>query len=272
MPDRATGKSPRSASHTTNALAWDAYARTQQRFARPVTDKEFSERLAAIANDHWLAGSLAGARVLCLGSGGGMQSPLYAAAGAQVTVVDISGEMLALDRRAAAERGLEVTTLEASIDDLTALDSGRFDTVIQPVSSCYVPDVVAVYREVARVIVPGGLYVSQHKQPVNLQATVKPGNLGYVIDEPYYRSGPLPPVTGSPHREAGTLEFLHRWEELLGGLCRSGFQLEDLSEPQHTRRDAVRGSFAHRSLYVAPYVRVKARRFGQRTAVQSSFV
>ena len=152
-----------------------------------------------------------------------MQSALYAAAGADVTVVDISSEMLALDRQVAAERRLMLKTLEASIDALGALESSQFETVVQPVCSCYVPDVQAVYREVARVIAPGGLYVSQHKQPGSLQASVKPGNLGYFLESPYYGGGPLPSVTGSPHREDGTFEFLHRWEELIGGLCRSGF-------------------------------------------------
>jgi hypothetical protein len=78
--------------------------------------------------------------------------------------------------------------------------------------------------------------------------------------EPYYRRGPLPPVVGSLHREEGTLEYLHRWEELLGLMCRAGFVIEDLVEPLHAKADAVPGSFAHRSRWVAPYVRVKARR------------
>ena len=42
--------------------------------------------------------------MLCLAAGGGKQSALYAAAGAEVTVVDLSPEMLALDRQVAAER------------------------------------------------------------------------------------------------------------------------------------------------------------------------
>ena len=54
------------------------------------------------------------------GRGGGSQRPLYAAAGAKVTVVDISGEMLALDRQVAAERGLDITCVQASMDDCRA--------------------------------------------------------------------------------------------------------------------------------------------------------
>jgi SAM-dependent methyltransferase len=209
-----------------------------------------------------LGGSIAGLRVLCLAGGGGRQGALYAAAGALVTVVDISPEMLALDRQVAAERGLSLRTVEASMDDLSALGTAAFDIVIQPVSSCYVADVTNVYRQVARVIAPGGLYVSQHKQPASLQANVRPSNAGYTLNEPYYRTGPLPAVEDSPHREPGTLEFLHRWEELLGGLCRAGFVIEDLIEPLHAEPDAAVGSFTHRSQYLAPYVRIKARRIG----------
>lgn len=270
MQDPISHPPQQSAAHVANARAWDAYARNQQRFAKPVTDKQFAERLDAISGDPWLGGGLKHARVLCLGSGGGMQSALYAAAGAEVTVVDISSEMLALDRQVAAERGFAVRTLQASMDDLSSLGSAHFETVVQPVSTCYVPDVAAVYREVARVIVSGGLYVSQHKQPVNLQAAVKPGNLGYELNEPYYRSGPLPAVCGSPHREEGMLEFLHRWEDLIGGLCRSGFMVEDLVEPPHARVEAAPGSFQHRSWYVPPYVRIKARRRGPQESPANS--
>jgi hypothetical protein len=38
---------------------------------------------------------------------------------------------------------------------------------------------------------------------------------------------------------------------LLGTLCRSGFAIEDVVEPLHARDDAEKGSFAHRSRYVA---------------------
>ena len=201
--------------------------------------------------------------MLCLAAGGGRQSALFAAAGAEVTVVDLSPEMLALDRQVAEERNLAVRTVEASMDDLAMFAPAAFDLVAQPVSTCYVPDVATVYREVARVTASGGLYVSQHKSPTSLQADVRPSAGGYELVEPYYRSGPLPAVDDSPHREPGTLEFLHRWEELLGGLCRAGFAIEDLLEPPHADPQALPGSFGHRSRYVAPYVRVKARRLNQ---------
>jgi hypothetical protein len=106
----------------------------------------------------------------------------------------------------------------------------------------------------------GGLYISQHKQPASLQANVEPSGRGYELVEPYFRTGPLPPIAGSRHREEGTFEFLHRWEEMIGGMCRAGFIIEDLIEPLHGRKNALPGTFAHRSLFVPPYVCIKARR------------
>ena len=178
-----------------------------------------------------------------------------------MTIVDLSPEMLKLDRAVAAERKLKLRTIEASMDDLRALTNAEFDLVINPVSTCYVPDVRPVYLEVARVLKPGGLFISQHKQPVSLQASLKPEQGKYRVESPY-RTPTALPVRDDKNlvREQGTLEFIHPWEMLLGAMCRAGFVIEDLSEPIHARPNAVVGSFAHRSQYIPAYVRVKARR------------
>lgn len=245
-----------------NAQAWDRLAREQAALARPARDEDFANPLQTVDPLGWLGDSIAGEKVLCLAAGGGRQSALYAAAGAIVTVLDISREMLLLDTQVAAERKLSVRTVEGSMLDLSMFAAGEFDIVIHPVSTCYVADVRKVYAEVARVVRPGGTYVSQHKSPTSLQTELKPSGEGYALVEPYYRTGPLPPAEKSRLREAGAQEFLHRWEELLGGLCQAGFVIEDFIEPHHADPEADRGTFAHRACYVAPYVRIKARKLG----------
>ena len=166
-----------------------------------------------------------------------MQAPRYAAAGAEVTVVDISPEMLEQDRRVARERGLELHTIAASMDDLPMLANASFDLVTQPVSTCYVPSLAKVYAEIARVLRIGGQYLSQHKQPATLQAAPTPFPSGYAVTEDYYAKGPVPPLHGEfEHREKGAFEFVHRWEEIVGGLCRSGFVIE--AEARRPRRRA----------------------------------
>lgn len=246
-----------------NRAAWDRLVSKQSGFTRPADDQTVRENLATVDPLGWLGGDVRGKRILCLAAGGGRQGPIYAAAGGVVTVVDISPAMLELDRVVARERGLNLRTVETSMDDLRGFEPAEFDVVIHPVATCYVPDIHQVYRSVARVLAPGGIYVSQHKTPTSLQASIKPKGSAYTLDEPYYRTGPLPEVAGSRLREEGCWEFLHRWEELIGGLCRAGFVIEDLVEPFHAKPDAEPGSFAHRASFVAPYVRIKAKRIGR---------
>ncbi len=246
-----------------NRQAWDERVRRQASHTIPVTRAELENPHAIIDDLGWLGGNVRGQQVLCLAAGGGRHAILFAAAGATVTVVDLSPAMLALDRERAVSFGLSVRTLEASMDDLSALGDACFDIVIQPVSTCYVPDVSPVYREVARITVPGGVYISQHKQPATLQAQLQPGpdGRGYLVAERYDRTGPLPHVlTECEHRESGTVEYLHRWQELIGGLCRAGFAIEDLIEPNHANPAASPGSMGHRACYLPPFVAVKARR------------
>ncbi len=141
------------------------------------------------------------------------------------------------------------------------LRDGEFDLVIHPVSTCYVRDVLPIYREVARVLRPGGLYISQHKSPTNLQTSLQPRAGHYVIEHPVGSTAPVTPTQEpSRLREPGTQEFAHSLESLLGGICRAGMLIEDLVEPRHGKPDQPLGSFAHRCYFVPPYLRVKARK------------
>ncbi|MDA7858396.1 class I SAM-dependent methyltransferase [Mariniblastus sp.] len=250
--------------HWHNRTAWDRLAKKQDRLAKPARDVDFQNPLQSVDGPGWLGGDIRGQRVLCLAAGGGRQGPIYAAAGAIVTVVDISPAMLELDRRVAGQRQLNLQTIEASMDNLAALKNDSFEIVIHPVSTCYVQNVVPVYQEVARVLCADGIYISQHKQPTSLQASLDAEQGKYRIEHPYYDSAPLPP---SPHpnliREDGTLEYVHRWEQLLGEMCRAGLIIEDITEPMHAKPDSESNSFAHRCQFLAPYIRIKARRTGK---------
>ena len=243
-----------------NRAAWNRLAKDRSQFTKVATDEECRDPLKTLDSRGWLPASVEGKQVLCLASGGGWQSILYASAGARVTVVDLSNQMLQLDEQEARRRGLQVQILETSMDDLSELHAEQFDIVHQPVSTCYVPDVEAVYREVARVMRPGGMYISQHKTPTSLQITSRDQQDAYVVGLEYYQQGPLPKGDDRSYREEGATEYLHRWDQLVGGLCRVGFVIEDLREPCRADPNAPVGHFRHRGRYVAPYVRIKARR------------
>jgi SAM-dependent methyltransferase len=254
-----------------NARAWDRLAAGLAPLARPAVDAAFTDPRTWLgsggtAGRSWLPDRLDGLEVLCLAAGGGKHGPLYAAAGARVTVVDLSSSMLDLDRQVARERRIDMEILQGSMDDLSMLVATRYDLVIHPVSTCYVPDVGRVFTEVARITKPGGRYVSQHKTPASLQASAEPTAGGrYALSHPLTSGEPLPPEPPSRLRETGTQEFIHSLTSLLGGICAAGFTIEDVCEPDHTLPAAAPGSFAHRAAFVPPYLRVLARRTAMMT-------
>jgi SAM-dependent methyltransferase len=110
--------------------------------------------------------ALAGARTLCLAGSGGQQGPVLAAAGARVTVFDNSPLQLEQDRLVADRDRLP---LEAVLGDmqrgLGLFPDASFDLVVHPCSNCFVPEVRPVWREIARVLVPGGVVLAGFINP-----------------------------------------------------------------------------------------------------------
>ena len=261
-----------------NAAAWDRLAKAHDALASPACDEAFTDPrnwlgTGGPADRPWLPSSLRGLEVLCLAAGGGKHGPIYAAAGASVTVVDLSASMLDLDRQVARERKLHLELIQSSMDELTMLKNDYFDLVIHPVSSCYLPTLKQVFSEIVRVCRPGGLYMSQHKSPRSLQSSLQPNLNGrYELLFPECQSGDnsgaLPPAPPSRLREAGTDEFVHSLTDILGGICRAGFSIEDFFEPNEGDQEAVRGSFTHRAAFLPPYIRVLARKYGHRAPLQ----
>ena len=262
-----------------NARAWDRLAAGGAVLARPAADAAFGDPRSWLGGGGppgrrpWLPARLDGLEVLCLAAGGGKHGPLYAAAGARVTVVDCSAAMLDLDRQVARERRVDLELVQGSMDELGMLAAGRFDLVIHPVSTCYLPDVAAVFAAVARVTRPGGLYVSQHKSPASLQASLVPNMAGrFELLHAVGHREPLPSEPPGRLREAGTQEFIHSITALVGGIGRAGFMIEDAYEPEHAEPAGEPGPFSHRAAFLPPYLRILARRRGDATGLVTVLV
>lgn len=254
----------RAAALRANQQCYDSLAAARAPLCKPASDAEIANPLQTVDPLGWLGKSIHRKEVLCLAAGGGRQSALYASAGAIVTVVDLSPAMLELDRQVARERKLSIRAIQTSMDQLNMLDNDSFDIVIHPVSTCYLPEVTPVFREISRVLRTGGIYVSQHKSPVSLQTTDQVNaSARYSLEHTYYRAEPIPESinpnsTTRRLRERGAVEYLHRLEQLIGGICRAGMSIEDLIEPVHADDFADAGSFGDRARFVAPYIRIKA--------------
>ncbi|OGO09446.1 MAG: SAM-dependent methyltransferase, partial [Chloroflexi bacterium RBG_13_66_10] len=180
---------------------------------------------------HWFP-DLAGLEVLCLASGGGQQGPVMAAAGAKVTVLDNSPRQLEGDRLVAEREGLEIATVQGDMADLSAFGDDVFGLVINPASTCFVPDVRAVWREAARVLRPGGALLAGFANPVN-----------YLFDFDLAERGvlevrhtiPYSDLTSRSEEERraqmeqeGPLEFGHTLEHLIGGQLEEGLVITGL--------------------------------------------
>ena len=244
-----------------NGAAWDKRS-SDPRFVN-LRPWSMSPEQALEAIDPWIVaeGSLLNRRVLCLAAGGGTHAPLLASAGAEVVVVDFSLPLLQIDESIARDNALSVRTVHASMEDLSVLEQASFDCVVQPVSTCYIQSVDLVYQQVARVLRPGGLYVSQHKSPASLQAELRSSKSGILLNVPCVSGWAASPVFGETVlREHDMCETIHSLEDLMGGLCRCGFVIEDVSEPTHADAWAVEGTPEHRALFVPPYLKIKARR------------
>jgi ubiquinone/menaquinone biosynthesis C-methylase UbiE len=101
-----------------------------------------------------------GEDVLDVACGTGNAALRAAQAGARVTAVDITPELLEEGRRLAAESGLDVEWLEGDAEALPVA-AGRFDVVLSVMGCMFAPRHRVAAAELARVLRPGGrLYVT----------------------------------------------------------------------------------------------------------------
>ena len=118
-----------------------------------------TEAFAGVANPFYWGLPKPGERVVDLGSGAGMDSFIAAMAvgpTGQVVGVDMTPEMLDLATATAKELGLgNVEFREALIEDLP-IESNWADVVISNGVINLCPDKLGVYREVHRILRPGG--------------------------------------------------------------------------------------------------------------------
>lgn len=233
--------------HAHNRTAWDReVASGDNPWTRPVGP----EVIAAARRGEWSVvlterkpvprgwfPPLADAEVLCLASGGGQQGPVLAAAGARVTVLDASAAQLAQDRLVAQREGLPLRLEQGDMADLSRFADASFDLVFHPVSNCFAREIGGVWREVARVLRPGGVLLAGFLNPdlfvFDLDAADR-GELHAVNALPYSDLTHLPPERLQRRLAVGeTLEFSHTLAEQIGGQLAAGLVITGFYEDRH---------------------------------------
>ncbi len=105
--------------------------------------------------------TLAGARLLDVGCGGGLLAEALARAGAAVTAIDLAPAMIDAARSHAAASALQIDYRVASAESLAAAQPATFDVATCMELLEHVPDPAAMLASLAQLLRPGGqLFVS----------------------------------------------------------------------------------------------------------------
>ena len=171
---------------------------------------------------HSWFGELRGKKVLGLASGGGQQMPIFAALGAECTVLDYSEKQLESERVVAAREGYAIEIIRADMTKPLPFADETFDLIFHPVSNCYVEEVKPIFKECARILKHGGILLSGLDNGVN-----------YLVDDDekeIINTMPFNPLKNEANRkqleesDCG-MQFSHTVEEQIGGQLEAGLML-----------------------------------------------
>lgn len=173
-------------------------------------------------------------KILALACGGGQQCPVFAAHGGEVTVTDMSDSQLEKEKAVAEREGYNIQIIKADMAKPFPFQDESFDMIFNPVSNCYVEEILPVWKECARVIKKGG---------VLMMAFVKEEH--FMFDPDFQNEDVLISRYSLPfsslrdwseeqklakQRAHMPLKFSHTLTEQIGGLIKAGFQITDIYE------------------------------------------
>lgn len=235
-----------------NRTAWTNEVEKQNMWTIPVTPEQVAR---AKAGDYemvltptkpvpknWI-GDVRDKRVLCLASGGGQQGPIFAALGAEVTVFDNCPAQLEKDAFVARRDGLSIQLVQGDMRDLSAFADDSFDLIFHPVSNCFAPDILPVWRECFRVLCVGGSLLAGFQNPVVYLFDMDEwdnGNLVIRYTLPYSDVEQLPKERLQKYIDDGEpLVFGHTLTEQMGGQIAAGLKIVGFYEDRQGRSDGL---------------------------------
>lgn len=221
-----------------NKRAWNWQVENKNVWTIPVT----SEHIKKARNGCWSVvltpqkpvpkdwfPEMKGLDVLALASGGGQQGPVFAAAGANVTVFDLSPKQLAQDKMVAERDGLQITTVEGDMKNLSCFKDESFDFIFHPCSNVFVPDVNPVWGEAYRVLRKGGTLIAGFCNPLLFTFDIELEKQGIVQMKYKIPYSDATSITAEerlrffgPHEP---INYGHTLNDQIGGQLKAGFSL-----------------------------------------------
>lgn len=178
--------------------------------------------------------ALNGANVLALACGGGQQAPVFAAHGAAVTITDISSSQLASEKYVMEREGYDINIVKADLSKPFPFEDNSFDMIFNPVSNCYIEDIMPMWKECARVIRSGGILMMAFVKEEHFLFDPDFQKEDFLISRYTLPFNPLKDLSEEKLREKQNaqmpLAFSHTLTEQIGGLIKAGFEITDIYE------------------------------------------
>ncbi len=238
--------------HDINKAAWDQAVSEDN---NPYTQVVSPEQIAEARNGVWEVylsdckpvpkpwfPELSGLRVLGLASGGGQQAPIFAAAGAEVSLIDASPKQLDQDRFVAERENLTIELVEGDVADLSVFSDKQFNLIFNPPSTLFMPNLEPIWRECYRVLKPGGILMTGFMNPDEFifddEVLDNEGRFVVKYNLPYVEHEVLNPEALAQRIENKQMfHFSHTMEAQLGGLMKAGFVMTDFYEDRRPEAD-----------------------------------
>lgn len=174
-------------------------------------------------------GKFNGAKLLGLASGGGQQMPVFAALGANCTVLDYSERQLESEHMVSKREGYKINIVKADMTLRLPFEDRSFDLIFHPVSNCYVEDVFHIWSECFRVLKKGGVLLSGMDNGISF--LVEDENPRLIVNKlPYNPLRDENLRKRSLERGERDFQFSHTFEEQVGGQLKAGLVLTHLYE------------------------------------------
>lgn len=170
---------------------------------------------------------LKGKKVLGLASGGGQQMPIFAALGADCTILDYSSKQLESEAMVANREGYNINIVKADMTKRLPFLDNSFDFIFHPVSNVYIENVGPVFNECYRILKKGGTMIAGLDNGINF---------AFDEDEAVLRfSLPFNPLKNKDQYDYMMshdygIQFSHTLSEQIGGQLKAGFRLLDIYE------------------------------------------
>jgi SAM-dependent methyltransferase len=177
-----------------------------------------------------LLGEVAGKDVVEIGCGSAPCARWLVTQGARVTALDLSAGMLRYAAAANEATGVDVRLVRANAERLP-FASETFDIACSAFGAIpFVADLPGTFREIARVLRPGGSWVFAVTHPMRWIFPDDPGPNGLHVTSSYFDRTPYVEVDADGH--ATYVEHHRTLSDFVRALTAAGLNIVDLVEPE----------------------------------------